>query len=173
MKNYIKIIVFGLFLFLIGIIILQVETMSYHYSNDMPTNFQYEEHELKVLIGKNYNLEIDNEFEGKNIVFYIDNTLDGEVKIVTKELETGDAHYTQQFVPEENLIRFQVRNSFHFGNMYDIFKLAYSMVKDKTIYNYTLLKYPKIEAYVNEKDKERIQIIKNEKQSVPAYETNN
>lgn len=174
MNKYIKGIILGFILFLVGIVVLHLETRSYEYSSEVPFNFKSEEREILIPLDEDEKLEINNNFNGKNIYFYIDNTLEDEVKIVSRELDINEVSYNQTFKTDENKTVLNIDSEFNLNedNLYDVFKFAFAILKDKKIYNYTALKYPIIEVYVNEDDKDKIEVLKG-KTTEKAYETGN
>lgn len=172
MSKYVKGIAFGFILFLIGIVVLQQETKKYEYSTDVPFNFNVEEREIVIPLSFEEIVEINNYFDGKNIYFYVDNTLEDEVKIISKEIDINEVSYNQVFDKKEKRTTLNIDSEFDLNkdSLYDVFKLAFDILKDKKIYNYTSLKYPIIEVYVNESDKDKIEVTKG-KTTEKAYET--
>jgi len=163
MKKHLIVFVAGLILILIGIICFNIETRNYNISTNLTSNFNMEQKVLEYEINKNETYRITNDGTNKNINLYIDNTLSNKVKIVVvyADLLKIDSDLDTNVYEDENVINVDIESELiiDFDDINDFYTLGMASLNNKTMYNYTLLKYPEIKVFVNEKYKNNIELV--------------
>jgi len=163
MKKHLIVFVAGLILILIGIICFNIETCNYNISTNLTSNYNMEQIVLEYEKNKNETYRITNDGTNKNINLYIDNTLSNKVKIVVvyADLLKIDSDLDTNVYEDENVINVDIESELiiDFDDINDFYTLGMASLNNKTMYNYTLLKYPEIKVFVNEKYKNNIELV--------------
>ena len=85
------------------------------------------------------------------------NNLNDEIRVEFEYFNTADVSYTYFFNEKDDLkIQFDSDISFGVSNFEDVLKLAVETLRNQTMYNYNLFKYPTINVYVNHEDIKKI-----------------
>lgn len=163
MKKHLISFIVGMILLLVGVICFYIETSNYDISQGLTSNFNMKQKELKYEINSNETFRITNNEIDKNINLYVDNTLSNEIKIliVYTDLLDIDSNYDTKVNKNKRVTKVDVESELviDFDNINDFYKLGIATLKNKTIYNYSLLEYPEIRVYVNEKNKEKVEFV--------------
>jgi len=163
MKNNFRFILIGFIIFAIGFICFCFEIKDFNKSYNLTSNFIIKQEIIKYPIGSNETYRISNDKTNNNVNLYIDNNLSDEVRIVVSypDISKIEYDYSKTNSGENNLIRidFESTTLLDFDSISDIFELGVATFKKEIMYNYTLLKYPEIRVYVNEKYKENIEFV--------------
>ncbi len=144
---------------LVSLLLLWTETKNYKYSSDLPEVFDMVEKEATFNLGREELVCIMNNFTNRNISLQVDNRLEDEIRITFKYYKTNKTSYTQKYDSKDDnksYINFKSDFKLNRDNISDVFNLGSKMMEDKTIYNYSLLKYSKIVVYVNEDNVNKI-----------------
>lgn len=165
MKKYLMTLFMGFAFVLIGITCFYLETINYDVSSTLTSSFNMEQKILEYEIKDNQVFRITNFGTNKNMNLYIDNSLSNEVRIVINHsdmLDIESDYYTKNNNDKE-LVRIDLESELimNWDHAKDLADLGIISLKNKTIYNYTLLKYPEIRVFVNENYRENIEFINN------------
>ena len=152
----------GLFIsVIVSVLIFGYETNYYEYSSKLPIGFKTENKELYFDIYDKKEVIVKSNSRYDNVKVYEDDSLDGKLKIVLTEYNTAKPYYTS-YLSNDDVLSLVFDSYFMPGvdTLTDILKIGTDTIKNKTIYNYNMLKYPEITIYVNSKDKDKIEIRK-------------
>lgn len=156
MKKHLTWFIVGLVLLLIGGICLNIELKNYQKSSYLTSNFVFEQKEFDYRIEPNKKYKITNNKSNNNINLYFDNSLQDNIKIVIVYANLLDINSKYEEYKAGASINLESDLELDLTAIKEIKKLGIASLNNKTIYNYTLLKYPKINVYVNEKYKDNI-----------------
>ena len=151
-KNYVtkKIFYVIFFCFVLGVGLFGYEFGNYSYENSLPLNFEIERKNLDFDVSNYKNIVMKTKSKYDNINFYIDNDLVDEMRIEFEYFETADVSYITHLMKDNELVlEFDSDIRFELKNVDDVIKLAYETIKDQTIYNYNMFKYPNIRVYAS------------------------
>jgi len=152
------IVVFSVFL--LGIVLFGYEFGNYSYENGLPLNFETEKKVLYFDIESNKDIIIKTRSKYDNMKFFVDDSLEDEIRIELEYFETADVNYISHFNSRDDLyLEFDSDVSFELVNVEDVVKLSYETIKDQTIYNYNMFKYPTIDVYVNSKNISKVTLL--------------
>ena len=146
---------------IVSVIVFGYETNSYKYTAKLPLGFKTEDKELYFDIQDKKEIIFKSNSKYDNVKIYEDSTLDGKMKVVLTQFETAKTYYTS-YLNDDNRLNLVFDSYFdpNVETLTDILKIGVNTIKNKTIYNYNMLKYPEITIYVNSKDKNKIEIKK-------------
>ncbi len=161
MKNHLLMLFIGLAVFLIGIAWFYLETIDFDIDKNLTNNLEMEQEVLEYEIEDDETFRITNFNTNKNMNLYIDNSLSNEVRIVVVYpdiMRIKSGYYT---IDEKNLVRINIENELvmNFDTLNDLYDLGIISLKNKTLYNYSLLKYSEVRVFVNEDYKENIEFV--------------
>ena len=161
MKNHLLMLFIGLAVFLIGIAWFYLETIDFDIDKNLTNNLEMEQEVLEYEIEDDETFRITNFNTNKNMNLYIDNSLSNEVRIVVVYpdiMRIKSGYYT---IDEKNLVRINIENELvmNFDTLNDLYDLGIISLKNKTLYNYSLLKYSEVRVFVNEDHKENIEFV--------------
>lgn len=165
MKKYLTTLFIGGALFLIGIAILYIETINYDTSLSLTSNLNYEQEVLQYEINNDQTFRITNDGTNKNMKLYIDNSLSNEIRILVVhpdiiEIES-DYNTKNNYNAEMIMIDLESKMLLDWNTVESLYDLGILSLKNRTIYNYTLLEYPEIRIFVNENYRNNIEFIDN------------
>lgn len=149
------------------------ETSSYKINQDLTTDFNMSvlRYEYKMDTKKEY--VISNNGYDKNLELVIDEDLGSYIEIVITHSTTNEVKTSIKTEDEKVRISYDQELNITTSDFENIINLGVSCIKDKTIYNYTLLKYAKIQVRVSEKYKDNIKFIdSNGKEYTPNERSN-
>ena len=161
MKNPLLMLFIGPAVFLIGIAWFYLETIDFDIDKNLTNNLEMEQEVLEYEIEDDETFRITNFNTNKNMNLYIDNSLSNEVRIVVVYpdiMRIKSGYYT---IDEKNLVRINIENELvmNFDTLNDLYDLGIISLKNKTLYNYSLLKYSEVRVFVNEDYKENIEFV--------------
>lgn len=159
MKKYLMTLFLGFAIFLIGISWLYIETMNYGVSDSLTSNFNMEKELLKYEINSDDTFKISNYGTDKNMKLFIDNSLSNEIRIVISHSDMMNMKV--DYYNDHNVVNIDFKSHLNpnFNDIIDIYDLGIISLKNKTVYNYTLLKYPEVMVFVNENYRTNINFI--------------
>lgn len=165
MKKYLTTLFIGFALFLIGIAYFYIETINFDIDSSLPSNFNLKKEVLEYEIDSDQTYRITNLGTNKNMKLFIDNSLSNEVKIVVDHFDMvaiESKYYTIDYNNNE-LVRIDLESKpiMNWNDIANLYDLGIVSLKNKTIYNYTLLKYPEIKVFVNENYRNNIEFVDN------------
>lgn len=164
MKKYIIGLLLGFLIFLSGMTFFWIETMNYKYDNSLTDIFPLKTEEFMIKIEMNKKYRITNYQSDNNLVLKIDNTLKDEIKVINSHVDTAKIHYSNNTTKniDEDIVnlRFSSSLDLDFDDIKPIFDLTAHGFKNRTIYDYSILKYSTIEVYVNEINADKIEFMK-------------
>lgn len=163
MKKYLRTLFVGLVLFLIGIACFYIETINYDIGSSLTSNFTLEQKVIEYKINNNQTFKITNDGTNKNMNLFIDNTLDNEVRIVVEHVDIIDIknEYNSKKYLNDEVISVDMESDLEldWNGILDLYDLGIASLQNKTIYNYSLLKYPEVKVFVNEKNRSNIEFV--------------
>lgn len=161
MKKYLITLLVGIILFFTGITCFYLETRNYKEDKYLTANFSLEKTALEYDIYENQIFKITNDKTNKNMNIYIDNSLNNKIQIVV--VHSDMLEIKNNYSKEKDLVNIDLDSNLiikEWNDVVDIYSLAVTSFTNKTIYNYTLLKYPEIRIYVNENNLDNIRFVK-------------
>lgn len=163
MKNYILGLLIGFFVLLIGISCFYLETMNFKYENTLTDSFPLKTEQVIIKVEDNKKYRITNSGSDENIILKIDNNLKNEIKINSKHADTSKINYSinnSKHLDEEILhLRFSSNLDLNIKDIKPIIGLTIDGLKNKTIYDYSILKGNIIEVNVNEENASKIEFV--------------
>lgn len=146
-----------LVMLLFSIVLFIYETGSYDYSDTLPGSFTLEEKTMYFDITSRNDVILQSGSKYDNMHVYIDNTLENEIRIELEYFETADVEYTYYFNEDDDLhLKFNSNLDFSMYDFEHVLKLGVETLKNQTLYNYNLFKYPTISVYINHDDFDKV-----------------
>ena len=136
--------------FLFSLLLFSYETSGYEVNSTLPTGFKIENKIMyfDVMRGQDIILKSGSKYE--NIHVYTDDTLVNQIRVELEYFDTANANYTYYFNDNDDLfMEFNSELDFHIKDFDYVLKLVIDTIRDKTLYNYNLFKYPTINVYVS------------------------
>ena len=163
MKKYLRTLFIGLVLVLVGGACFYIETVKYDINPSLTTNFGFEQNVIEYEINNNEIFKITNDGTDKNMNLFIDNTLDNEVRIVIEHVDIMNVNskYNSKKHLNQEIINVDVESDIelNWDAIIDLYNLGLASLKNNTMYNYSLLKYPEVKVFVNEKNRSNIEFV--------------
>ena len=164
MNKYVNCLLFGFLLFIIGLIIVNFDLKNYNYVNYLPSEFENKTEVITLSIDKNKTYSVMKAKYNQNIIIEKEINESIEDNVVMFEVNhTKTSETFNTLKTDKNKVSIIFSNNFSVTSKNDlikIYKLFVKCIKDKTIYNYNLLKYSKIVIKGNSKSLDRIKIEK-------------
>lgn len=145
-------------LFLISMSVLVYETKNYNYKNQLTSDFSMMDSELSYSLASNEYEKIKI-IAPRNINIIEDETINDKVMISVSRAETSGIETSTKIVGDDLNVEIAFELDFKFVHMKKISQLIIRCIEDKTIYDYTKLKYGDIQIRVNPNDVKRIEIV--------------
>ncbi len=154
----------------IGIIL---ETRSYTKNDFLTTDFNKStiRHEYLLQTDKNY--IISNNDENTNLKLTIDDDLDNSMEIIVSHYTTNEVSTKIRDDGQSVKIAYDEELNLHFKDLEKLFNLGIASIKEKNLYNYTLLKYAQIEVRVSEEYADQIKFVNRAGRTYSPHERNN
>lgn len=166
MKKYLFKLFAGFIVFLLGATWFYIETIDYNVSANLSNNINIKEEKLEYEISNDKIFVITNRNSNSNIQLFIDNSITNKVKIEVEHADIlnviSNYYLINDYGKELNKIDFESVLSISKNSVLSLYDLGIDSLKDKTIYNYNLLRYPTIKVYVHEDYRENIKFVNND-----------
>lgn len=163
MNNNFKFIIIGFIVFLLGIIVYNVEIKDFEKREGLTSNFNMESLVLNYDINKNKVYRFTNDGTNKNLKLYINNNLTDEIKVIVSYVDYSRVQYDFDTLSlndkQVSVIDFETDKDLYFHDLKNLVGLGFVSFREKVIYNYSLLEYPEIQIFVNEKYRENIEFV--------------
>jgi hypothetical protein len=152
----------GLLALIFAVVCFGYETNSYKLNPRLPSNMETVSQSFNLTLSNIDSVNISSNAKFNNIELKIDNSLDGVVRFETESYETAYVSYVNHFNSDtRNMdIKFDGETNFKLKNIKDVFKLGEETIKNKTMYNYNMFKYPKVTVYVSMSDYNKVNVKK-------------
>lgn len=152
MKKYVNILLVGFLVFVVGIIALNFELVSYEYVDYLPDTFieRVDKFSVKIDKEKDYKIKKAKYNDAISIEKKVDNSLEDEILVEVISMNTSRVNYYMTSDKIESYLVFSNDLNVYTNDIGTIFDLVMSCIMDKKVYNYNLLKYSKIVIHGNE-----------------------
>ena len=169
LKKYLYITIASTLIVTTSSIAILFETSKYEVNKNLTSDFNSStlKYEYKINDKKDY---IINHHGDKNVKFVIDEDLGSYLQIVVTHTTTNIVNAKINEEDEKVKITYYEDLDLKMKDFEKVFNLGINCIKDKTIYNYTLLKYATIEVRVSSKYAENIKFIDNKGKVYTPYE---
>lgn len=129
----------------------------YNISKSLPQPFEVENKRVKFDITNKDAIYLKSNAKFNNIEIITDNNLKDEIVLDFEYYKTAKVSYTNHFNENDELIiSFDSDIDFKNDDFIDLLILGIESIEKKTIYNYNMLRYPRIKVYVNSENKNSI-----------------
>lgn len=136
--------------FLFSLVLFSYETGSYEINNSLPDDFKIESKTMYFDITRGQDIILKTGSKYENLHVYIDDTLVNQIRVELEYFDTANANYTYYFNDKDDLfMEFNSELDFHSNDFENVLKLMIETLRDQTLYNYNLFKYPTINIYVS------------------------
>ena len=143
------------------IICFGYETNTYKVSNSLPDKMDTITQSFNLTLPNINDVYISSNAKFNNVDLKVDNSLNNAIRVEVEYFKTAKPSYVNYFNDKNNIeLRFDGDIDFGVENIKDVFTLGMETVKNKTMYNYNMFKYPKVKIYVSREDYDRIHIEK-------------
>jgi hypothetical protein len=147
----------GLLALIFALVCFGYETNSYKVNSSLPENMETVTQSFNITLPNIEKVYISSNAKFNNMELKVDESLNNEVRIEVEYYETARVSYVSYFNTNNNLeLRFDGETQFELKNLEDVFKLGVETIRNKTMYNYNMFKYPKIRVYCGMSDYDRI-----------------
>ncbi len=172
-KKYIVGIIISGFLIASSSVGVLFETSSYKINKELTTDFNMSvlRYEYKMDTKKDY--VIYNNGYDKNLELVIDDDLGSYIEVVITHSTTNEVKTSIKTEDKKVRISYDQDLNITTSDFKNIINLGVSCIKDKTIYNYTLLKYAKIQVRVSEQYKDNIKFVNSKGKEYTPNERSN
>ena len=159
-NKYVNILLSGFACFLVGVFILSFELATFSSSSTLPNNFYSYKTIDRISINDNLTYRIKKGLYNQNITIekVVDDSLEDEIVIEEQYMNTSRVITTVVKDKYNSTIVFTNEFNLSSDDIKSIYHLIIRCLKEKTIYNYNLLKYSKIVIYGNEEVLSNIKI---------------
>lgn len=149
---------------------LLVETSKYEVNQNLTTDFTISKMKYEYKINSNKEYIIDNNGTDYNMELIIDDDLGSYLEVVVSHTTTNEVKTSLRNENNKAKISYDEDLNIQFTDLEKIYNFALTCVKEKTIYNYTLLKYAKIEVRVSSNYAKNIKFIDSKGNEYSPYE---
>lgn len=170
LKKYLYIIIFSGLLVATSSVTIMLETANYKTNQDLTTDFTTSKIKYEYKINSNKDYVINNIGKDTNLELTIDDDLGSYLEIIITHTTTSEV--SAKLKEENNKVRisYDEELDLDFQDFEKIFNLGLTCIKEKTIYNYTLLKYAKIEVRVSSDYAKNIKFVDSKGVEYSPYE---
>ena len=132
----------------------------YNISKSLPQPFEVENKRVRFDITNKDSIYLKSNAKFNNIEIITDNSLKDEMVLDFEYYKTAKVSYSNHFNDNNELIiSFDSDIDFTNDDFIDLLILGVESIEKKTIYNYNMLRYPRIKVYVNGTDKNSIKTL--------------
>ena len=160
-KKYIYAAIIGV---LVSTIFFQIDVFydnsPYNVSKSLPQPFEVENKRVHFDITNKETIYLKTDAKFNNFEIIVDNNLDDEIVLDFEYYKTAKVSYTNHFSENDDLIiSFDSDIKFSNDDFIDLLTLGVESIEKKTIYNYNMLRYPRIKVYVNSENKNKVKTL--------------
>ena len=149
----------GLLALIFAIICFGYETNGYKMNPGLPSNMETTTQSFNITIPNIENVYVSSNAKFNNIELKVDDSLSNQVRVQVEYFETARVSYVSYFNADNNLeLRFDGETNFELEDLKHVFKLGVETIRNKTMYNYNMFKYPKVTIFVGMGDYDRIRV---------------
>jgi len=173
LKKYLYLLIISGLLVATSSISILLEISKYDINQNLTPAFDIDKIKYEYKIDNNKEYIIKNNNTDNNIELIIDEDLGSYLEITVKNASTSEL--TSLIKQEKNkvLISYDQDLNIQINDFQKIYDLGLTMIKEKTIYNYTLLKYAKIEVRTSSQYAKYIKFMDSKGKVYTPYERNN
>lgn len=170
LKKYLVALIFSTILISGSSVGVLFETSSYQSVDSLTTDFKTSTitHEYKISSKKDIVFSHDD--TDKNMKLVIDDDLGNTVQVIIKHYTTNQVSTSLKENNNSIFIEYSEDLNIKIPDLENLYNLGLSCIKEKTIYNYTLLKYATIEVRVSSEYAKNIKFINNSRKEYTPYE---
>ena len=160
-KNYIYTAIVCTLIFTIWFQIdIFYDNSPYNISKSLPQPFEVESKRVKFDTTNKDSIYLKSDAKFNNIEIITDNNLKDEIIIDFEYYKTAKVSYTNHFNDKDDLVvSFESDIEFNNDDFVDLLILGIESIEKKTIYNYNMLRYPRIKVYVNSANKNKVKTL--------------
>lgn len=162
MNKYINYLLFGFLLFVIGLIVVNFDLKDYKYVNYLPSDYEVSTDTVKLEINNDKKYKIKKAKNQQNIIIEKKqiNSNNNDIIIEIAHTSTSNAYgLIDSYGDNVNVILYnesKISSKKDISNIYDLFVRC---IKEKTVYNYNLLKYSKVTIKGSKEALEKIEVV--------------
>lgn len=161
MNKYINLLLFGFLLFIIGLIIVNFDLKGYKYVNYLPSNFKTSTEVIKLNVENNKKYKVKKAKNQQNIIIEKEenNIEENVITIEINHTETSKAYgLIKSFDKNVDVILYNDAVISKVDDLSNIYDLFVKCIKDKTVYNYNLLKYSRVKIKGSKETLKKIEV---------------
>ena len=172
-KRCLTTIIISSFVVVLGTVGLLVETKDYEINKSLTTDFKTSQIKYEYKINSKKDYVIYHDGRDTNLELVIDDDLGSYLEIIITHTNTNIVN--TKLKEENNKVRIMYDEdlNIHTSDIENIYNLALTCMKEKTIYNYTLLKYATIEVRVSSDYADNIKFVDKKGKEYTPYENIN
>jgi len=170
LKKYLYIMIISGLLVSISSITILFETSNYKTNKSLTTDFTTSNIKYEYKINSKKDYFIYNDGKDTNLELVIDDDLGSYLEIIITHSTTNEV--STKVKDEQNKVKIMYDQdlNLHFSDLEKILNLGVTCVKEKTFYNYTLLKYATVEVRVSSEYAENIKFVDEKGKVYTPYE---
>lgn len=169
-RKYLGIIIGSVFVVSLSSITILFETKNYEINQSLTTDFSSSEIKYEYKINNTKDYVIYHDGKDTNLELVIDDDLGSYLEIVITHTNTNIVNTKLKEENDKVKIMYGEELNIQIQDIENIYNLAISCLKEKTIYNYTLLKYATIEVRVSSDYAENIKFVDEKGKEYTPYE---
>lgn len=161
MRKILTPVIIGLIIFIVGIICFSLELKTFK-PNEFVSSFRMEQEVIEYKVNEDDIYRITNSGIDTNVNLYIDNSLANKIRIVVSHPVLTKIDYEYSTINDEEefiSIDFDSSLELKFENIKTLFVMGINSIKEQIKYDYSLLEYPTIKVFVNEKYNDNIEFV--------------
>lgn len=172
-KRCLTTIIISSFVVVLGTIGLLVETKDYEINKSLTTDFKTSQIKYEYKINSKKDYVIYHDGRDTNLELVIDDDLGSYLEIIITHTNTNIVNTKLKEENSKVRIMYDEDLNIHTSDIENIYNLALTCMKEKTIYNYTLLKYATIEVRVSSDYADNIKFVDKKGKEYTPYENIN
>lgn len=169
-KRCLTTIIISSIVVVLGSVGLLVETKDYKINKSLTTDFKTSQIKYEYKINNKKDYVIYHDGRDANLELVIDDDLGSYLEIVITHTNTNIVNATLKEENNKVKIRYDEDLNIRMSDVENIYNLALTCMKEKTIYNYTLLKYATIEVRVSSDYADNIKFVNEKGKEYSPYE---
>lgn len=169
-KRCLTTIIISSIVVVLGSVGLLVETKDYKINKSLTTDFKTSQIKYEYKINNKKDYVIYHDGRDANLELVIDDDLGSYLEIVITHTNTNIVNATLKEENNKVKIMYDEDLNIRMSDVENIYNLALTCMKEKTIYNYTLLKYATIEVRVSSDYADNIKFVNEKGKEYSPYE---